>query len=264
MNGDRTVPQGPVGRDGWTPELSGWLLATLAILLAVVLLAIGSATLYLVGKTNDQVAKYQATQRAVTASKDLLEVYLARQVRSQAKDQDLRGRAQTAVNETMAYHSPGFGGDTTQVLAETEATISTTDQTLAATQQTLDETNALLDQAQEFVDKARQATAKLDSGLDGLEGGQRRLANQQGKEVTKAQQRLDGIDSRLDGLEGGQRRLAARLDEAATKIGDKLDDIERRLDAIEGRLDALEQHDPGSAGTVARPNGSATRQGRAP
>ena len=114
MSGDRSVPQGPAGREGWTPELSGWLLATLAILLGVVLLAIGGATLYLVGKTNDQIAKYQATQRAVTASQDLLKVHLARQVRDQAKDQDIQGRVQTAVNQTKALL-----GETEQVLIET-------------------------------------------------------------------------------------------------------------------------------------------------
>ena len=160
-----------------------WVLVLLGVLFAATL-AIGSVTLYLVSELENQTAQAQETAKAVTATKALLDIVAARQLKSQ----DVPAKVESAVAET------------TTLLNETQAAIDATNEAIAATNQTLDETNALIAQAEAAAAKAQQSAASLGSQLDGLEQGQQKLANKLNQELAKIRARLTNIENRLEQL----------------------------------------------------------------
>ena len=141
----------------------------------------GGVTLYLVTQIEDQNAQAEETAKTVTATKALLDLVAARQLKSQ----DVPAEVEAAVEETQT------------LLTETQDAIDATNKAMAETNQTLDETNALLDQAEAAAAKAQQSAAGLQSKVDTLQQGQQQFAATLNAELGKIKQRLASIETKL-------------------------------------------------------------------
>lgn len=160
-----------------------WVVVVLGILLGAILV-LGLATLYLVAEVNDRSEEAAQTKKTVTATKALLDLVAARQLKSQ----DIPANVERAAEETK------------RLLAETQAAIDATNEAVAATNQTLDQTNALIAQAQAAAGSAQQSVARLQSRVEGLQRSQKQLGTTLEAELAKVQRRLTSIDDRLEAL----------------------------------------------------------------
>ena len=180
-----------------------WVLVLLGVLLAAILALVG-ATLYVVSQIEDDTAQATETAKTVAATKVVLDLVAARQLKSQ----DIPEKVDAAV-----------AGMTT-LLNETQAALNATNEAIASTNQTLDQTNALLDQAEAAAATAQQAAAALQSRLD---------------EVGQGEQAGAKLQSRLDEVGQGQQALADRLNQQLARIQTRLTTIANRLEQLPSR-----------------------------
>ena len=164
----------------------------LGVVLAAILAVVG-VTLYLVAQIEDDTAQATETAKTVAATKAVLDLVAARQLKSQ----DIPGKVEDAV-----------AGMTT-LLNETQDALDATNKAIASTNQTLDQTNALLDQAEAAAAQAQQAAAALQSRFD---------------EVGQGEQAATKLQSRLDEVGQGQEALADKLNQELAKIQTQPDD----------------------------------------
>ena len=160
-----------------------WVLVLLGVLLAAILALVG-ATLYVVSQIEDDTAQATETARTVAATKAVLDLVAARQLKSQ----DTPEKVEAAV-----------AGMTT-LLNETQAALTATNEAIASTNETLDQTNALLDQAEAVAIQAQQAAVELQSRLDEVGQGQQALADKLDQALARIQTRLTTIANRLEQL----------------------------------------------------------------
>ena len=175
-----------------------WVLVLLGGLLAATLALVG-VTLYFVSQIEDDTAQATETAKTVAATKALVDLVAARQLKSQ----DIPEKVEAAV-----------AGMTT-LLNETQAALNATNEAIASTNETLDQTNALLDQAEAAAAQAQQAAVELQSRLD---------------EVGQGEQAATKLQSRLDEVGQGQQALANKLDQALVRIQTRLTTIANRLE----------------------------------
>ena len=170
--------------DSPVPSLRRQTLPWSAILIGVGLaatLVVSGATLYRVTQIQDKGAQVEKTAKTVTATRALLGVVAARQLKSK----DVPAKVQNAVAQMN------------KLLSETQAAIDSTNATIAATNQTLDATNALIAQANTAVAKAQQSVASLQSRQNELKQGQQKLATSLDQALSKIEARLASIQTRL-------------------------------------------------------------------
>ena len=175
-----------------------WVLVLLGGLLAATLALVG-VTLYFVSQIEDDTAQATETATTVAATKALVDLVAARQLKSQ----DVPGQVEDAVTGMKT------------LLNETQAALNATNEAIASTNETLDQTNALLDQAEAAAAQAQQAAVELQSRLD---------------EVGQGEQAATKLQSRLDEVGQGQQALANKLDQALVRIQTRLTTIANRLE----------------------------------